>query len=292
MIRKIVNPRPVAILLAVYNGEKYLVEQLDSLVGQTNEEWTLYIRDDGSRDATPQIIQRYCRQHPGRIVAVEDGDGNLGCRDNFFRLLQTVESDYYMFCDADDVWYDFKVQVSMDRMRELEAEDPARPVLIVTDCTVCDARLRPMKESMFHQQGIYDPRPFLNEGCLGVMSFLGGARMVFNAPLKPCLFPLPAYSQQYDGYIGVRAVQHGARIEVMMRSTMKYRLHGDNVSGIRLEGKRSFLFRLKQAIADKRKAVRMRKSIGWGGYFRYFYWRAVVWYRLRGMRKQCAESEK
>ena len=285
MIRKITNPRPVAILLAVYNGEKYLAEQVDSVLAQTSDQWTLYIRDDGSTDATPRIIERYCREHPGRIVAVEDGEGNLGCRDNFFRLLETVDSPYYMFCDADDVWHDSKVKLSMDRIRELEAAEPGRAVLVVTDYTICDGQLNVVWESGIRRLGIDDPRPFLNEGCLGVMAFLGGSCMVFNDALRPFLFPVPAVSLEYDAYVGIRAAKYGV-VDVMMVSTKEYRLHGANYSGVRLEKKRPLLFRLTQALAEKRTAIRRRKAMGWGGWFRYFYWKAVVAARLRRQRKK------
>lgn len=280
-----INKRPIAILLAVYNGEKYLAEQIDSVLSQTEKDWTLYIRDDGSKDATMDIIHRYCEKYPNRIVAVEDGLGNLGCRDNFFQLLEVVDSAYYMFCDADDVWYDFKIRISMDRMKKLEQEHPDTPILVVTDYTVCDGQLNVVMDSGFRNLGIYDPKPFLNEGCLGVMSFLGGSCMTLNAALKPFLFPVPPRSHEYDAYIGVRAAQH-ALIDVLMVCTKKYRLHGANYSGVRLEKKQPLLFRLREAIEKKRKAVGARKAIGWGGYFRYFYWKAVVASRLRKNKKQ------
>ena len=254
-----INKRPIAILLAVYNGEKYLAEQIDSVLSQTEKDWTLYIRDDGSKDATVDIIHRYCEKYPDRIVAVEDGLGNLGCRDNFFRLLEVVDSAYYMFCDADDVWYDFKIRISMDRMKKLEQEHPDTPILVVTDYTVCDGQLNVVMDSGFRNLGIYDPKPFLNE--------------------------VPPRSHEYDAYIGVRAAQH-ALIDVLMVCTKKYRLHGANYSGVRLEKKQPLLFRLREAIEKKRKAVGARKAIGWGGYFRYFYWKAVVASRLRKNKKQ------
>lgn len=62
----------VAIMLAAYNGAKYLEEQIESIVSQTFEDWTLYIRDDNSIDATASIIKRYTEKYPDRIVNIDD----------------------------------------------------------------------------------------------------------------------------------------------------------------------------------------------------------------------------
>ena len=133
------NSRPIAILLAVYNGEKYLREQIDSVIAQTNKDWTLYIRDDASTDSTLAIIHEYSERYDN-VISVEDGDGNLGCRGNFFRLLEVVESKYYMFCDGDDVWFDFKVQLTYDAMLKADIEE-MRPVIVHTTWTLTDADL-------------------------------------------------------------------------------------------------------------------------------------------------------
>ena len=114
------DARPIAILLAVYNGEKYLSEQIDSILDQTNTSWTLYIRNDGSSDGTQRIIDSYLRRFPDRIVQIDRGGANLGCRGNFFRLMETVEADYYMFSDADDVWLPEKIQRSFSLLKQKE----------------------------------------------------------------------------------------------------------------------------------------------------------------------------
>jgi len=84
---KLINTRPIAILLGVYNGSQYLADQLDSLINQKNQDWTLYIRDDFSTDNSSEIISRYCEQY-SNFVLIEDTKGNLRSRDNFFELLQ------------------------------------------------------------------------------------------------------------------------------------------------------------------------------------------------------------
>ena len=103
--------RKLAILLATYNGERYLQEQIDSLYRQTYKDWVLYIHDDGSTDGTCGIISKNAAEH-GNIVVMEHQGGH-GAKDNFFGMLERVDADYYMFCDQDDVWLEDKVEKSL-----------------------------------------------------------------------------------------------------------------------------------------------------------------------------------
>ncbi|MBR4154305.1 MAG: glycosyltransferase [Paludibacteraceae bacterium] len=114
---KIQNNKSVAILMATYNGAKYLREQIDSLFVQTYRDWTLYIQDDGSKDATLDIIKEYSDE---RIVLVDVGLTRQGAGMNFMSLLNMVESEYYMFCDQDDVWFEDKMEKELARMKEIE----------------------------------------------------------------------------------------------------------------------------------------------------------------------------
>ena len=99
----------VDILLATYNGERFLDEQMHSLLSQSYTEWHLIIRDDGSTDNTLAIIQRYKKQYPNKITILEDNLANLGACRNFGRILEQSDADYAMFCDQDDVWLPKKI---------------------------------------------------------------------------------------------------------------------------------------------------------------------------------------
>ena len=93
----------IAIILATYNGGKYLREQLDSIFAQTYTKWHLFIHDDGSVDDTNQIIMEYRFRNPDKITIVE-GVSTGGAKNNFYFLLKNVEASLYMFSDQDDVW--------------------------------------------------------------------------------------------------------------------------------------------------------------------------------------------
>ncbi|MGN0482391.1 MAG: glycosyltransferase [Lachnospiraceae bacterium] len=126
----------VAILLAAYNGERYLKRQLDSLLQQTYENMTIYIRDDGSTDGTVGLIREYQRKHLEReIVLIENGGKNLRSSGNFYQLLKScTPADFYAFCDQDDEWYPQKVEWAVQALQK-ETQDQ-----VLLYYTACDYR--------------------------------------------------------------------------------------------------------------------------------------------------------
>ena len=95
------NPK-IEILMATYNGEKYIEEQIDSIINQTYTNWELLIRDDKSKDNTASIIEEY-EKKDSRIKLLRDEKGNLGFVKNFEELLKNSQKDFIMFSDQDDI---------------------------------------------------------------------------------------------------------------------------------------------------------------------------------------------
>ena len=93
----------IAILMATYNGETYLKEQIDSLLAQTCQDWHLYVHDDGSKDGTVAIVKGYAEQYPEKVTLLDYPPQGGPCK-NFLSMMEKVEAPYYMFCDQDDVW--------------------------------------------------------------------------------------------------------------------------------------------------------------------------------------------
>lgn len=117
----------VAILLATYNGARFIRAQLDSLLLQTHADTTIYISDDGSTDGTLEIINSYrSGLLEGRIVLFQGP--RRGAAQNFIRLItnQLIESDYFFLCDQDDIW--LKNKISTYLYRVLAHQD--KPVLV------------------------------------------------------------------------------------------------------------------------------------------------------------------
>ncbi len=133
----------IDILLATYNGAAFLNQQLGSVENQTHRNWRLIVRDDGSTDKTPGIIEAFRARHPDKVVVLRDDDGNLGLVRNFSRLMEHAGAGYVAFCDQDDVWKPEKLELSLQKMRSLETEHgPERPLLVVTDLSVVDEDLQ------------------------------------------------------------------------------------------------------------------------------------------------------
>ena len=105
----------VDILLATYNGERFLQKQIDSILQQTYSNFTIYIRDDGSKDGTIKIIKDYAQKYPNKILFIEDILGNLGVTQNFNELMKYSSANYIAFSDQDDIWLPQKIEKSFDR---------------------------------------------------------------------------------------------------------------------------------------------------------------------------------
>ena len=110
----------VNVLLATYNGEKFLQAQIESIINQTYSDWKIFARDDCSKDRTVDILREYAATYPDQFYLIDNSDGNLGCVQNFSRLLEVVESGYFMFCDQDDIWMPNKLEYFVGRMLEIE----------------------------------------------------------------------------------------------------------------------------------------------------------------------------
>ena len=111
-----------AILISTYNGEKYLKEQIDSLLNQTYKNIDIYIRDDASKDNTIKIIEDYMKNNDNiKLIRGE----NLGFVKSFFELLKSVEeADYYAYCDQDDIWMEDKIQRAEEYLSKLDENKP------------------------------------------------------------------------------------------------------------------------------------------------------------------------
>lgn len=134
----------VTILLATYNGEKYISHQLNSILSQSYTNWHLIIRDDVSKDNTPDIIEKYRELYPDKIEVLNNSGINKGSLLNFGTLLQAAgNARYIMFCDQDDEWLINKIEVTFLKMRELEKKyGLSYPIMIYTNFQYVDEHLK------------------------------------------------------------------------------------------------------------------------------------------------------
>ena len=132
----------VCVLLSAYNGERYIEEQIRSVLAQKDVDVFLLIRDDGSKDSTVSLIKT-CAE--GRENVRFYAEGNVGVQRSFFDLLlKSPEADYYAYCDQDDFWDEDKLASAVDRLKTL---DPDKPGLYYSNLRIADSELRTIRYS-------------------------------------------------------------------------------------------------------------------------------------------------
>lgn len=228
----------IAILLASYNGEKFISEQIDSLFSQTVQDFKIYVRDDGSSDSTIEIIHHYEQKYPDRISMIQDETLHRGARDSFMWLLQNVEAEYYMFCDQDDVWLPFKIEHTFDKLKKLECLHPHKAIMVHTDLRIVDAALNTIHPS-FWNWGKFNV-DLNRKFCYAALgNAFTGCTMMFNALTKNFVFPINENVKLHDEWIGLAVVKNGV-VDNLKEQTILYRQHGNNVCSA--GGRRSLTF--------------------------------------------------
>ena len=233
------------ILMAAYNGGRFIAEQIDSILNQTFQDFRLIIRDDGSSDNTPAIIEDYAEKYPGIIEIVHD---DVVCKNpakNFMELLKHAKADYVMFCDQDDYWLPYKVQVTLWHMKELERKNPGVPVLVFSGMKIVDADLSSLGKLMCIDipERRYTFRELLPCNCAA------GCTQMMNRPAYQGLGPYDDGIMIHDWWSILYASAFGV-IEHIPSVLMLYRQHENNSIGAsigkykRLSGVQKFLHNL------------------------------------------------
>ena len=220
----------IDILLSTYNGEKYLEEQINSIVNQSYNGWRLVIRDDGSKDGTWEIIRKFAKMHPSRILVLSDKMGNLGPAQSYCQLAEYSRAAYVAFCDQDDMWLPDKLSDQMSIMHEQEkvlGQDC--PILIHSDLYLVDAKLRTQGESYWKSRGV-KPEVMNDLKSLLTKNYVTGCTVMVNRALLDLALPLPKSIIMHDWWFALMASANGKIVD-MEEKTVKYRLHSGNVVG-------------------------------------------------------------
>ena len=239
-----------AILMSTYNGERYLAEQLDSVIAQTDTEWRLYIRDDGSTDGTVSILHAYAEKD-SRLTVITDGE-NLGACRSFERLLaQSGKADYYAFADQDDVWLPDKLSICLSSIRKEETASPGKPVLVHTDLKVVDRQLQPIAPSFWQYGGIVPDILDNNIRFIAICNSVTGCAMLMNHAARECALPFLPNVFMHDAWIALAVLKAGGRIISIPQATLLYRQHTDNVCGAQQYRFRLSTLREKHRLAKR-----------------------------------------
>ena len=222
-----ISNTPIAILMATYNGEYFLQEQIESILDQSYTDWSLFIHDDGSSDGTNAIIDDYVVRYPEKIFRVYGA--SCGCaRDNFFFLMREVEADFYMFCDQDDVWMPEKVRKTYISMQDIDCG--SNPALVFTELSVVDENRSMIAESMSDYQNLNCRDLSLNR--LLIQNAVTGCTMMVNRALRDMMLKYNHVEniKMHDWWAGIIAAAFG-EILFIDEPTIWYRQHSDNSVG-------------------------------------------------------------
>ena len=230
----------IAILMATYNGEKYICQQIDSILSQTCKDWELYIHDDGSTDNTIAAVESYVEKYPDKIHLI-DGKSTGGSKYNFFYMFGQVEAPYYMTCDQDDVWLEKKIELTYDKM--LTIEDKADiSCLVYTELRVVDSELNTIADTMSEYQSLDCHKRTINQFIL--QNSVTGCTMMVNRALRDKMLRITNIDNtiMHDWWAALVAAQFG-KTAFIDEPTILYRQHGDNSLGALGINKLSYIVR-------------------------------------------------
>ncbi|RRQ45334.1 glycosyltransferase family 2 protein [Chryseobacterium sp. SC28] len=265
----------VAILLSTYNGARFLKVQIDSLLAQSYKNWDLYIRDDGSTDGTPAIIDYYTSNYTN-IHFLKDQSKNKGASQSFMWILEEVEANYYMFCDQDDFWLPGKIEITLNAMKDLESYYPELPLLVHTDLIVTDSNLQEISASFWKYARL--KQNYLTKfKWLGVCNGVTGCAMMINNKAKKIAIPTPFDAPMHDYWVALRVAQQG-KISFIAKPTILYRQHAKNEVGAQNTNYNYFIQKIKHfstTIKNQLKQHTFLKELGYGNLLTFY------WYKLK-----------
>lgn len=216
----------VIVLLASYNGEKYIREQIESILNQTYNNICLYISDDNSTDLTRTIIDEYIQQYDNiYLISREYG----GCaRKNFQNLIQFAlkhtSSKYVMFSDQDDIWLPDKIETEMKYMKEIEdRRDSSFPVLIYSNYYDF------YNENVEKTNIVYNKAPENKFSRIVLQNWLMGCTMLLNRSLLERCAEIPEEADNHDAWIAMIGSLIG-EIGYIHTPTLLHRIHSNNVT--------------------------------------------------------------
>jgi len=231
----------IDILVATYNGEKYIKQQLDSIINQTYKNIRILVSDDCSKDSTPDILKEY-EKKDNRIKIFLNEKNSGSYIKNFEFLLKQVESNYYALCDQDDVWLEDKIEKSYNKLIEDNAD------LVYTDLKIVDQDLKEIAPSMWDYLKIRKKVNYDDERTEYLYNCVTGCTLLSKSKFIKEFLPLP-YKSEYmvhDYWISLYISLHG-KITHLNEATILYRQHGNNLVGT---GKKSTKFKKFESVRN------------------------------------------
>ena len=209
----------VCIILSTYNGKKYVCQQLDSIFQSAEDmDIFLYVRDDGSKDDTIQILEEYGKKNNVEIK-IDAGENAGSARSFLLAIRNCPKADYYAFCDQDDVWLPKKIATAVKQIGDIE-----QPILWCSDYQVTDANLNVILPSALKQPIQDDVRSMFYNN-------VPGCTMVFNWALMQKMRMIEISEIRMHDIMAMNVALITGEIYFEKNPFVLYRQHGDNVLG-------------------------------------------------------------
>jgi glycosyltransferase involved in cell wall biosynthesis len=220
----------ISVCLASYNGEKYIKEQILSILPQLSLEDELIVSDDGSKDNTCEIVKSIS---DSRIFLLRGSD--LGPPRNFEKMLKLARGDVIFLSDQDDIWLNSKVDLMMEQLQFFD--------LVISDCMVTNETLEPIFNSYF--ESIYFPKIGLLNN-LYKNSYIGCCMAIRRQLLSHAL-PFPRMVVMHDWWLGLIANYFG-KICIINQPLIMYRRHSSNYSSTGTKSQSSIFLKVNWRI--------------------------------------------
>lgn len=215
----------ICILMSTYQGDKHLMEQLESIRNQTHRNWKLFVSDDGSTDSTLTILRHFQSSLPSGQIEIVDGP-RRGFAANFMSLLlnTAIEGSYYAFSDQDDFWCDDKLSEATSKLKQSLGNRDV-PAVYASARTLVDDTLKPIGK-----EGARRLVPSFTNAL--AQNIAGGNTIVLNNPMRRLLVDIGAVDiVSHDWWVYLVCTGAGGLFYYDEVPHLLYRQHLNNVIG-------------------------------------------------------------
>ncbi len=211
----------ISVVMAAYNGEKYLAEQIESILNQTYNNFELICVDDCSDDTTLDILRQFRNRYHDKL-SIYVNEHNLGSRKNFERACGYASGKYIAFSDQDDWWYPHKLEKLHEKIIMNH-----RLAFVYSNAQLADRNLNIIKESVWER----DTKPFKGSDFYNVAyeNMVMGCTILARTIFINEALPFPDKGLHQDWYLCMMAKGMNYEVDFVDEALIKYRQHEGNV---------------------------------------------------------------
>ena len=232
----------IEILLATYNGERFLPEQIESIINQSHTDYSILASDDNSSDCTFEILRSYESVLGEKINVVQSNTHSA--KENFYNLLDMADAEYIALCDQDDFWESDKLKKSLKAIKRLERRyGKETPILVHSDLEIVDENLNSQNKKMSELTGMSEAITHAKKESKYLYTIstkesfsrylvennITGNTVIINKALLD-IYKRPKVSFMHDWWLGIIAFTFG-KVGYLNECLVKYRQHGSNELG-------------------------------------------------------------